>query len=112
MANRRTQEWAHGRSTVFRAPPPYAPFPSFPCFALFVQARLLSASPTAKARAPERSFGNIHRPSEAQRRDFFALTRRWLDRLFDACPGGGAALRDELHGLLAPLPVDDPQSGP
>lgn len=115
------REWDPQRSVVFRPPPSTGPFPSFRCFALFVQAKLLHAGPGTVLHAPERSFGELQRalgllrmrndgahasfrPSVDQRRQFFALIHRWLERLFEVCPGGGGMpLRDELATLLGPL---------
>lgn len=112
------------RIAGFRPPPPNGPFPSFHCFALFVQAWQLHAVPDAGVATLEHSFGDLQRslrflrmrndsahasfrPTEDQRRGFFALIERWLGCLYDACSARqGSHLRTELQQLLEPLVID------
>jgi hypothetical protein len=110
-------EWSGGS---FRRPAAGGGFPSLACFAMFAMCKLWIAG-VATPDAPESNMRELKRaltllrrrndaahglmrPEPGLRRDFFALARRWLDRLYLACPlGGGREVQSELAGLTRRL---------
>ncbi|HRI06199.1 MAG TPA: hypothetical protein PKW35_00210 [Nannocystaceae bacterium] len=109
---------ADERDNRMRVPAPGEPFPSFRCFALFCQTAATlrggGIEPSMRdfsvaLRTLQLRNDSAHalaRLDDSQKRSYLALIERWLDRLFDACPGGqSAALRREVDLLLTPPPM-------
>lgn len=112
-----------GRGGRLRRATPGEPFPSFRCFALFVQLELLVRGRTGAVGVLERSVDDLQaalrvlrirndgahaltRLSDQQHAQYFALITRWLEQLYLACPSiDGRRLRAEVDELLQPLPL-------